>query len=1489
MNSNKKSVLCFLLVISFVLTFVLIIPDLSGGIVRAETRNIALGKNVSASSSYNDVYTPDKIVDGDDGQDVGRWNSQQTRGLEWVIIDLGEEYEVAKIVLKWWAEVNLSDEACLKTSLDGNDYSVVLNWKASETLTDTLTLSEPVKARYLRFEFNLCHSDWGYSLFEIEAYEKDEREGILYKNLALFKPATASSVYNEIYTADKLTDGIETGDTCRWNSKATRGEEWIQIDLEHEYNIFRVDLLYWAGLNFAENVSLGFSLDGKVFTEVTSLHNVLKLETVILLDKPARTRYIRVSFGGCKSDWGYSINEIKAYSDDYVALPNIALDKNVYVSENSNGNGSLKIDSRYVNDGVLDTRWASYPQPVSSSGSDSLYEQWLTVDLGKIADVKGFSIYWYGEDYYAKNFSVLGSLDGVQFTKMADVEINEYSKISDISLMGIDQIRYIRFEFHTPGGDSGYSISELEIYGTLTEEKGNDLYTSEFEDALITGARTMVKNKNASGGYYVSGLNKNSTVECISDEESVHNITIRYFSDEDAALDVYINGGFASVINLPASGSLKDGSYEKGTVSHNIYIPSGSVVKFIPSKEIGLDCIEWNLSVSDDITNRFLKAEDGNSSSVTAVEGIPGADEGTLYKTVGKTTFSYSGLAARYHNDSEDSVINKVALKYLSEKGGKATLESGNGETVTVNLPASKTLKIVYANFKEKIGGTLRITLDDGISFDYAELLHSDRSKAVEVSFGDSKHSEISLDGIWDCTVGNYSDSVAPETFDNTIPVPGMWDLAENDLGSDDGKSLWYHRTVNLTEDIPAVKRVIIKINKAYYGRTVYVNGKSVGTYYYNFTASEMDITDYLKKGENDICIKLGTYKSGTSDPKNPAHMGRDQEKTSYLPGLVDSVSLIIRGGLYVDSVQVAPDIKNGNVRVVGTVYSPLNHELEGKAIIRIYELGVYDNGKPASDKLINTVEVSIGRGIDEIVDIPGFDKQKNAWSPDNPFLYRIEIETDYDVFERRFGMRTVSFDNKSGKLLLNGEEYFLRGTNICINRFYEDELRSDHPWDEQWVRTLFSEFKDVNWDGARFCIGFPPEFWYDICDEIGFLVVDEYPYWHCDDSCKAPDLAVEVGNWVTERQMHPCVLFWDIQNESDSDADKITREVIGHVIDIDIQKRPWENGWGRVYDFYSPYEYHIYNFIDTSMTLDDIGTSRFQITVYNTSKYNYLNEYGWIWVSRDGYPTLLSAAGYNKGNWGNTREERLDFYATALAQMTERFRISGKFFGIFQFCGLSYSKNDGTGYTSDVLSPDISNPEIRSELKEKLRSAFAPIGIVINDWNTGGKYNCARRIPVVIINDTGSDLSTDVTVTLYKGRKAIEENKISSVTKTMTAEAHSQSDKIEFTVEIPNEAGKYTVVASYKPDGEEPVFSARYLDLETDGEGSGIQPPVTSSTVDPEPEPPVTTDSSESEPQEKPAKKSNVLIPAIICGTAVLIAAAAAAVVIIKKKKSKK
>jgi len=102
-------------------------------------------------------------------------------------------------------------------------------------------------------------------------------------------------------------------------------------------------------------------------------------------------------------------------------------------------------------------------------------------------------------------------------------------------------------------------------------------------------------------------------------------------------------------------------------------------------------------------------------------------------------------------------------------------------------------------------------------------------------------------------------------------------------------------------------------------------------------------------------------------------------------------------------------------------------------------------------------------------------------WTPESPFLYELTARTSGDEFTTRFAMREFKFDPATGRAVLNGKPYFMRGSNIALYRFFEDPAHGGLPWNPDWVRQLHQRGKDMHWNSLRYCIGFPPDFWYRI------------------------------------------------------------------------------------------------------------------------------------------------------------------------------------------------------------------------------------------------------------------------------------------------------------------------------------------------------------------------------------------------------------------------
>jgi hypothetical protein len=113
----------------------------------------------------------------------------------------------------------------------------------------------------------------------------------------------------------------------------------------------------------------------------------------------------------------------------------------------------------------------------------------------------------------------------------------------------------------------------------------------------------------------------------------------------------------------------------------------------------------------------------------------------------------------------------------------------------------------------------------------------------------------ISLDGTWQAeAVPEALGEAIPAAFTRTIPVPGHWPLMKPAVKDNMTDALWCRTTWKAPAELPP--RVTLRIGKASFGTTVFVNGKKAGFFPYNFVASETEIRPFLKPGaENEIVV----------------------------------------------------------------------------------------------------------------------------------------------------------------------------------------------------------------------------------------------------------------------------------------------------------------------------------------------------------------------------------------------------------------------------------------------------------------------------------------------------------------------------------------------------------------------------------------------------------------------------------------------------------
>ncbi len=716
----------------------------------------------------------------------------------------------------------------------------------------------------------------------------------------------------------------------------------------------------------------------------------------------------------------------------------------------------------------------------------------------------------------------------------------------------------------------------------------------------------------------------------------------------------------------------------------------------------------------------------------------------------------------------------------------------------------------------------------------------------------------INLNGTWD--FDQTTTAFPPEKFTRTIPVPGLIHLAEPKITEYDKffkrpdkveakeqfnlynldyipRYSWYRKKIFIPKEMEG-KEGMITIKKSQYVTQVYINGIDLGTSMACYTPIEFPINKAIKFGtENEILIKVGERIWLPAE----AAGGTDKEKEHYLPGIWDDVFLSFTGNIRINRLLVLPSVANKILTIKTQIRSlipaqifygdPMDDSINLEVIITEKKSGkrVATSTGKFSAKRDNLSEASLEMPFSDFT----------VWTPEAPYLYTATVtlktkEGLSDEVSHQFGMR--DFNAKGKFFYLNGEKYILRGTNITLQRFFEDPDCGNLVWDREWVKKLLVNYpKQLNWNAMRICVGIVPDFWYDIADENGLLFQNEWFYWqnHGWDE----EIRKEYTDWVWSDGNHPCIAIWDAINEN-------TDMFIGNTLIPELKKldptRVWDAGYMREglmktdeMDEPHPYQTYIfYSQMDMKSFSYPLGNLDYKPEILqmirNAGVPQLVNEYGWIWLWRNGLPSKLTVDTYNYYLGANsTPSQNREFQAYLLQLETEWLRSEPSIAGVMAFCYLA----NNYGYTGDWFTGNAKDLTPAPAL-EWFEDAFAPSAVFINLTDERYVKQAVPHKPgekltfkLEKINDLSQDVSGKITLSIISSEGKTVSKKIIPV-------VFSPFDRSSLPAEIslPGSSGGYLLMAEFKADGSnKSALSRRFIKVGKlpDYKFYEIQPPI--------------------------------------------------------------
>ncbi|PWV46992.1 cellulase family glycosylhydrolase [Chitinophaga sp. S165] len=264
-------------------------------------------------------------------------------------------------------------------------------------------------------------------------------------NLALGKTVTVTSIEDGTLVGGNAVDGNAS---TRWASEEGIDPQSITVDLGNNYSISQVKINWEAA--YGKNFRVEISADNANWSLLRDVQNNTSLSNDFQ-NLSGTGRYIRIYGTARGTTYGYSIYELEVYGTQ-VSTPvatNIALNKTVAVSSIE----GAEFAGNYAVDGNSTTRWSAtlYVDP-----------QTITVDLGSNYNISQVKIAW--EAAYARDYLLQFSTDNANWVTAKNIQGNT-SLNNDHSGLSATA-RYVRIHGTARGSEYGYSIYELEVYGT---------------------------------------------------------------------------------------------------------------------------------------------------------------------------------------------------------------------------------------------------------------------------------------------------------------------------------------------------------------------------------------------------------------------------------------------------------------------------------------------------------------------------------------------------------------------------------------------------------------------------------------------------------------------------------------------------------------------------------------------------------------------------------------------------------------------------------------------------------------------------------------------------------------------------------------------------------------------------------------------------------------------------------------------------------------
>ncbi len=365
------------------------------------------------------------------------------------------------------------------------------------------------------------------------------------------------------------------------------------------------------------------------------------------------------------------------------------------------------------------------------------------------------------------------------------------------------------------------------------------------------------------------------------------------------------------------------------------------------------------------------------------------------------------------------------------------------------------------------------------------------------------------------------------------------------------GGIAWYRKTFTVPESEKG-NNAFIYFEGIYNHSEVFINGHSLGIRPNGYISFMVDLTPHLKYGEENL---ISVRVDHSLDADSRWYSGSGIYRDAYL--VYSSPVHIDLWGVYFKADNITS--KKAEVSVETTI----NNSLATGANVKIS----HEITEPASGKIVSkgSVNLKIGAGLKETAKQVISLSAPKLWSLEQPYLYTLKTRVEMggkviDQNEQKLGLRELKFDPDKG-LALNGVWTKVKG--VCIH--HDAGCLGSAVPREVWRRRLIT-LKEMGANSIRMTHNPQAPDLYELCDELGILVMDEaFDEWEYakkkwikgwNKGTPGYQGAASYFNEWSDRDLrdmilrdrnHASVIMWSIGNEVDYPNDPYSHPVLDH------------------------------------------------------------------------------------------------------------------------------------------------------------------------------------------------------------------------------------------------------------------------------------------------------------------------------------------------------